>query len=136
VEQQKKVMILTDNSDSIQPIANSIAAVIGDYPRYQTAIINAEEFKGVELLPTCAFFLGCENPKPPSFAYIEDMLEHINLAGRPCGIFSSNSGAIQYLSVLVKASEAAVDKPFLTLSGKDMGEELQKWVRSVVEMKA
>jgi hypothetical protein len=109
---------------------------MGGLPGYQTVVIKAEEFTGVELLPTCAFFLGCESPKPPAFAYIEDMLEHINLAGRPCGVFSSNSDALKYLSALVHDSEAATGKPFLTTDSAVKGDELHNWVRCIVGDKA
>jgi hypothetical protein len=117
-------------------MANSIAQCVDGYVGYQTVVIQAEDFKGVELLPTCAFFLGCENPKPSSFAYIEDMLEHINLAGRPCGIFSSNSNAIQYLSVLIKASEAAADKPLLIQNSMVKDDEVHNWVQGIIGKKA
>jgi hypothetical protein len=132
VGRQKKVIILTDSSDSIQPIAESIGEFVGGLPGYQTAVIKAEEFTGVELLPTSAFFLGCESPKPSTFAYIEDMLGHINLAGRPCGIFSSSSDALKYLSTLVQDSEAATGKPFLATNSMAKGEELHDWVRCIV----
>jgi hypothetical protein len=134
VDRQKKVIILTDSSASIQPIANGIAAVVGAYSGYQTDIIKAEDFNGVELLPTCAFFLGCESPKPTSFTYIEDMLEHINLAGRPCGIFSSKPDTLDYLSSLLKASEAVTDFSFK--NGMEKGVELHNWVQSIIGSKA
>jgi hypothetical protein len=131
VDKQGKVIIITDDSTSTQQTAEGISALMGG-SGYQTAVVKAEDFTGIELLPTCAFFLGCESPKPSSFVYIEDMLEHINLAGRPCGIFSSDSSALKYLSTLVQASEAAVGEPFLTENGLIKRGELHNWIQGVV----
>jgi hypothetical protein len=133
VDKKGKVIIITDNSASIQQTAEGIAALMDGY---QTAVIKAEDFNGIELLPTCAFFLGCETSKPASFTYIEDMMAHINLAGRPCGIFSTNSSVFDYLSNLVSPSEAAVSKPFLTENGLIKRGELHNWVHSIVGKEA
>ena len=63
--------------------------------------------------------MGCEKPNPDSFSYLADLLKHINLAGRPCGVFSPGSEkAAKYLAGLVKDSEAALNpKPLLSGSG-------------------
>jgi len=82
-------------------------------------IKTASEFKGNDILPAEAFFLGCEKPNPDSFAYLADLLKHINLAGRPCGIFSPGSEkAAKYLAALIHDSEAALNpRFFLDASG-------------------
>jgi hypothetical protein len=71
--------------------------------------IQARDFSGVELLPAEIYFFGCEKPHPPSFEYLENVLKHINLAGRVCGLFTSGSGeALDYLSGMARDSELAI----------------------------
>jgi len=96
-------------------------------------VVNADQFSGDNLLPAQTFFLGCEEPNPSSFYYIEDLLKHINLAGRSCGIFSSNAKALKYLSSLVHDSEAAVGETFLAKNGVADGKLLQKWIQDTLK---
>jgi hypothetical protein len=133
VDKKRKVLILTDTDASMQQMAKDIAAIIEAYPAYQAQTVQAEDFSGIELLPSYAFFLGCEKSGPPSFPYIEDMLGHINLVGRPSGVFSSDSGGLEYLSTLVEASEAAMGKPLLAKGGTMDTKTLQNWVESIID---
>jgi hypothetical protein len=134
VEKKRKVLILTDDDAPIQQMARDIAAIIGTYPAYQVQTVQAEDFSGIDLLPSYAFFLGCKEPGPPSFAYMEDMLGHINLAGRRCGVLSSSSGGLEYLSNLVNDSEAALGEPLLTKDGAVDPKTLQSWVGSIIDI--
>jgi hypothetical protein len=93
----------------------------------------AEKFSGEDLLPAHAIFVGCELPKPESFAYVEDIFAHICLAGRPCGIFSPNSKALKYLSGLIRASEASLGIPLLIQNEIHDKNELKKWVQGILE---
>ena len=131
-EKDKKIVIITDDAAPIRQIAEDIAVIVGNNFGYPVAVVQAEHFAGTDLLPSDAFFLGCEAPKPSSFSYLEALFAHINLAGRPCGIFSSNKKAIKYLSALVRDSEAAVAKPFLAKGGTINGSDLQKWIQGVL----
>jgi hypothetical protein len=124
------VLIVTDEADSTKKIAEAISVELDGF---QTLIRPAESFAGTDLLPACVFFLGCEKPDPPSFAYITDMLKHINLAGRSCGIFSSSGKALKYLSGLVKDCEAVVAEPFLAKDGAAGAAVLKKWIRGIVK---
>ena len=126
-------MIITDDSAPIRELAENIAAVIGGFQGYSAAVIPAESFSGSELLPAYAFFLGCEAPGPSSFIYIETLLQHINLAGRPCGIFSTGSKTLKYLSSLIRDSEPAVGKPFLVKGGAADNDKLQGWVHGILK---
>jgi hypothetical protein len=94
-------------------------------------LFQAGSFSGDDLLPAYVFFLGCAEAQPPSFHYIEDLFKHINLAGRSCGIFSSNAKALKYLSSLVRDSEAAVGKPFIIKGGAANSAKLQNWIQSI-----
>jgi hypothetical protein len=130
VEIRKTVLIVTDEADSTKKIADAISDELGEF---QTLARSAESFAGTDLLPAYAFFLGCENPEPPSFAYIADMLKHINLAGRSCGVFSSGGKALRYLCGLVKDCEAVVAEPFLAKDGVADAAVLKKWVQTIVK---
>ena len=108
-------------------MAGQIAAALKDQ---NVSVKAASEFAGNDLLPADAFFIGCEKPAPDSFAYLTDLLKHINLAGRPCGVFSPGSeSAARYMADLVKDSEAALNpQPLLTCSGRDVEIWAQKSV--------
>jgi hypothetical protein len=83
---------------------------------------------GTDILPADVYFFGCENPHPRSFAYLEQILLHINLAGRPCGLFSPRSQeALRYLAALVHDSELNLKaEPFLGAKSQDIGTWIQK----------
>ena len=130
--ENKKIVIITDGTAPIQKVAESIAAAIGEYQGYSATVIQGESFYGSDLLPAYAFFLGCEKPNPLSFFYIETLFEHINLAGRSCGIFSSKDKALKYLSLLVRDSEAAMGKPFLAKNGVADSNELHNWIQDIL----
>jgi len=129
--ESRKVAIITDGTGPIQELAGNIAAIIGGAHGYSAALFQAESFSGDDLLPAYVFFLGCIEAKPPSFHYIEDLFKHINLAGRSCGIFSSNARALKYLSALVRDSETAVGKPFMIKGGATDSKKLQNWIQSI-----
>jgi hypothetical protein len=130
VETKKTVLIVTDGADSSKKIAEAIAAELDGY---NTVLRTGEAFAGTDLLPADFFFLGSETPNPPSFAYIADMLAHINLAGRSCGVFSSDGKALKYLKGLVKDCEAALGEPLLAKDGAVGSAALKKWMRSILK---
>ena len=121
------MLIITDDSSKTAEMAAGIA---GALKGNNVSIKPVSEFKGNDILPADAFFLGCEKPNPASFSYIEDLFLHINLAGRPCGVFSSGSQkAAKYLASLLHDCEAALyPMPFFGPVGK----EIQDWSQSVV----
>jgi len=132
VDTNKKIAIITDGAAPTHKTAETIAALIGACPGYSAAVIQAKSFSGTDLLPAYALFLGCEEPQPTSFAYIETLLKHINLAGRSCGIFSSNAKTLEYLSALVRDSEIA-GKPFEVKNDATDPDKLKKWVQEVLQ---
>jgi len=123
---KKKVLIITDGSGETAKMAAEIALALKGN---KVSIKSASDFIGNDILPVDAFFLGCEKPKPESFSYLEDMLKHINFAGRPCGIFTPGSDkAVKYLANLVHDCEAALNPDALTSSSKNKG----RWVQKVI----
>jgi len=128
-EKDRKVLIITDGADSIQQMAENIAAIIEGDSAYSVKTMDAESFAGNDLLPCCAFFLGCESPKPSSFSYLETLFQHINMVGRPCGLFSSNDQAVKYLSSLVTDSEAVTGSPLLAKDNAIDRDALHNWVQ-------
>ena len=124
---KKTVLIVTDGSgETAKMAAEIVAALKGNKLTMKTA----SEFIGNDILPAEVFFLGCEKPKPESFTYLADLFKHINLAGRPCGVFSPGSEkAAKYLAGLVRDSEAALNpEPLFTGSGAT----IKKWAQNVV----
>ena len=123
---RKNVLIVTDESAETAKLASEIAAVLKDDKVSAKAALS---FKGNDILSADVFFLGCEAPKPDSFAYLTDLLKHINLAGRPCGVFSPGSEkAADYLAGLLNDSEAALKAKYFTGSGPD----IKNWAQSVL----
>ena len=124
---KSNVLILTDGSGGAVKMAAGIAAALKGT---KVSIKTASEFQGNDILPATAFFLGCDKPRPDSFAYLEDLLKHINLAGRPCGIFSPESEkTAKYLASLVHDSEAALNpEPLLGSSRID----IKTWAQNVI----
>ncbi|GBU28419.1 hypothetical protein R84B8_01978 [Treponema sp. R8-4-B8] len=126
----KKALIITDGTESIislaEPIKNALAG-------FDVKIKNGDKFEGTDLLPADIFFIGCENPSPSSFAYLEEMLSHINLAGRKCGIFSVNQKSLKYLSGILKDCEAALGETMLSADGGYQQSDINKWIKGLLK---
>jgi hypothetical protein len=130
--ENKQIVIITDGAAQTQELAGNIAAIIGEYQGYSAIITPAESFSAVKILPTSVFFVGCSEPEPLSFHYLETLFKHISLVGRSCGIFSSNAKGIKYLSMLVHDSEAALGKPFLAKDSAADNEKMHHWIQSIL----
>lgn len=119
-------MIVTDGTTGTAKMALDITRALGGN---KVLTKDASDFMGNDILPADAFFLGCENSAPPSFLYLEDLLKHINLAGRTCGVFSSGSEkAAEYLAGILADCEAALNPRPFTASGAG----IESWAKSVV----
>ncbi|MDR2150181.1 MAG: hypothetical protein LBO67_05085 [Spirochaetaceae bacterium] len=123
----KKVLIVSDGTAStqimVQRLVNSLTGAA-------VTIRSAADFLATDLLAAEGYFLGCESPYPVSFASFERVLGHINLVGRPCGIFSPvQEKALEYLARIVFDSELALyPVPFFG----DSAEDIAQWVNSVL----
>jgi hypothetical protein len=126
----KKALIITDGTSSIDSIAK---AVKNSLTGFSVKIRQAENFTGTDILPADIFFLGCENPPLPSFAYLEELLSHINLASRKCGIFSTNQKALKYLTNILKDSEADLGETMLSLDGGYQQSDIDKWIKGFIQ---
>jgi hypothetical protein len=124
---KKTVVIITDESEETVKMAVGIAAALKGN---KVSVKGVSEFSGNDILPADVFFLGCKTPSPDSFAYIEDLFKHINLAGRPCGVFSpGNKATVKYLAGVVHDSEAALNpEPLVSLAAN----EIKDWSKSVI----
>lgn len=127
VETKRNVLIVTDGTDAVKRMASAIAKTLKGAG---IVSIEAPEFQGQYILPADVYFFGCEKPKPDSFDYFSAVLQHINLIGRPCGVFSPQSKeAVSYLADLVKDSELALyHKP---LYEKDI-DGVKNWTDQVI----
>jgi hypothetical protein len=126
VKAKKRALIVTDGTESTHQMAERIAAVLTDCT---VTLRAASGFAGTDILPADICFFGCANPRPASFAYLEELLRHINLAGRPCGIFSPRSKeAAKYLAGMVHDSDLALNpEPLLEIPA------LTQWVANVIK---
>jgi len=134
VNETRKILIITDETHQIRNFAEEILYSFRDISlkNYCTSVLEANNFSGEFLLPSYAFFIGCTKPKPLSFSYLEDLLGHINLAGRPCGIFSSNRQTIKYLSGIIHPSEAEMGNPFIFTDKPAGKKEVLSWIKSIL----
>ena len=121
---EKTALIVTDGTESMRKIAGAIAA---ELKNYKVISVEAKDYAGTDLLPSSLCFFGAEKSEDPSFSYLFKMLQHINLVGRPCGIFSGSTEASEYLKKMVHDSELALyPDPFL-------GEgDIKEWVKKVI----
>jgi hypothetical protein len=126
----KKALIITDGTESINSLAEPIKKALAGY---DVKIRNADKFEGTDLLPSDIFFIGCEKPSVPSFAYLEEMLSHINLASRKCGVFSVNQKALKYLSNILKDCEAALGETMLSTDGGYQQSDIDKWIKGLIK---
>ncbi|MCL2442155.1 MAG: hypothetical protein FWD13_01665 [Treponema sp.] len=122
-------LIITDGTSSIENISRLIS---GELNGVKVKICSAKDFAGTDLLPADIFFIGCEFPSPSSFSYLEQMLKHINLASRKCGVFSVNFKTLKYLCNLVKDCEADLGAPLHVASKEINKTKLNKWINSVI----
>ena len=122
---KEKILIITDGTELIESIARSVKDALSGTVK----IISAEAFEGTDLLPANTFFMGCEKPNPSSFNYLEEMLKHINFAGRHCGIFSASKNALKYLSGILKDSEVTVGEPLLITEADAAA--VKKWIKQL-----
>jgi hypothetical protein len=122
----KKALIITDGTKLINSIAESIKNALTGF---NVKICPADKFAGTEILPVDIFFLGCENSSPSSFAYIEELLSHINLVSRKCGIFSTRQKTLKYLSGILKDCEADLGETMLSTDGGYQQSDINKWIK-------
>ena len=112
---KKKALIITDGTDSIHSIAKLIKDSLLEF---DVIISSAQNFDGTDLLAADVFFIGCKKAKPSSFAYLVQMLSHINLASRKCGVFSVKEKTLKYLCKILKDCEADTGAPLYVKSKK------------------
>ena len=123
----KTVLIISDGSFETAIMAERIAEALKGN---KVSVKSAFDFKGNDILPAEVIFLGCGKPKPDSFSYISDLFKHINLAGRPCGIFTPGTvKTAKYLAGLVKDCDAALN-PEPLISGSAVN--VKRWAGKVV----
>jgi hypothetical protein len=128
VSDKKSSIIITDGTESSALVADSIKAALTDF---DAKSLSAENFAGTDILPCELFFIGAEEPSPPSFAYLKEMLAHINFASRKCGIFSTNKQALAYIQEILKDCEASCPKPLLVSDAKNSASDVKKWVSEI-----
>jgi hypothetical protein len=124
VNDKKNALIVVDGAESIRKMA---AAIVTALKNFSVVTLTAGEFSGTHILSADICFFGAEVPNPPSFAYLNAVLHHINLAGRPCGVFSNSASGAEYLRNMVHDSELAL-YPVVLMEGKG---DVKKWTESV-----
>ena len=126
---KKKALIITDGSRSVRTAALLIKQALVDY---RVKICPAKKFVGNDLLPMDIFFIGCKKPKPKTFLYLSQMLSHINLASRKCGLFGLTEKTTKYLLSIIGDSEAIYGEPLLV--PEDVTQDtVNKWLKNVIK---
>jgi hypothetical protein len=127
VKTRETIAIITDGTASTRELAEKIRKGIQGC---RVIMIAASDFSGADILPADVFFFGCDRAHPPSFVRLEKVLEHINLAGRSCGLFSPGSEeAIEYLAGIVGDSELIpASKPLFASDTADIA----AWIDSII----
>ena len=125
---KKKALIITDGSKPVRTIALFLKEQLDEY---KVKICPAKRFTGADLLAADIFFIGSKRQKPKSFAYLEEMLSHINLASRKCSVFSINEKGFNYLCNILKDSEADLKEPLLIPEEKIEKSALKKWFNKI-----
>jgi hypothetical protein len=128
VEVKRNVLIVTDGAEAARKIGEKIAK---ELTGSRVVIKKSPDLSGADLLPADVYFFGCESPHPPAFAYLEQVLLHINLVGRPCGLFSPGSPeAVCYLAELIRDSELVLKaEPFLGIKPENLAAWIQKTIK-------
>jgi hypothetical protein len=129
VSAKKTALIITDGTEEIKAAAKVISGALEDF---SVKTCEAEKFSGTNLLPVNLFIIGCEKPKPASFAYLQELLSHINLASRKCGIFSTKENTLKYLRGLVKDCDADLGEP-LFVNGGIKKPAVKKWLKGIIK---
>jgi hypothetical protein len=124
VDGKKNALIVIDGAESTRKMAVAIAEVLENFI---IVSVTANEFSGTHILSADICFFGSETSNPPSFTCLDAILHHINLAGRPCGVFSSSASGAEYLQNMVHDSELVL-YPVVLLEGKG---DIKKWTKSV-----
>jgi hypothetical protein len=126
----KKALIITDGINSIDSLAKAVKKSLTGY---NVKICHADKFAGTDMLPADIFFLGCEDPSPSSFVYLEELLSHINLSSRKCGVFSTKQKSLKYLSNILKDCEADLGETMISLDGEYQQSDINKWIKGLLK---
>jgi hypothetical protein len=124
VGDKKNALIVIDGAESTRKMAAAIAAVLKNFT---VVTLAAGDFSGTYILSADICFFGAEAPNPPSFAPLHMILQHINLAGRPCGVFSNSTQGADYLRNMVHDSELVL-YPVVLMEGKG---DVKKWTECI-----
>jgi hypothetical protein len=106
----KTALIVTDGDDVVQTMAETAARALrnGKPEGCAVTVLRAADFEGTLLLAADLCFFGAGAANPPSFARLNAVLAHINLAGRRGGVFSPSGPAVEYLEKTLQDSELAL----------------------------
>jgi hypothetical protein len=122
---EKTALIVTDGAESTAKMAKAIA---GELKNYKVIVAAAGDFEGTQLLAAGLCFFGAAQPEPTDLSYLHAMLQHINLAGRPCAIFAGSQKAADYLRAMLHDAEPALySEPCV---GDD---DVRAWVKKVID---
>jgi hypothetical protein len=124
----KRILVVHDGTADLERVAEALKKHCSDA---SVIIRNGVDFTATDLLPADAFFFGCSSPKPASFAELERVLKGINLAGKPCGLFTlEGEKSVLYLRSIVKDADLAVNfATHISSSVKKLG----VWVSETLE---
>ncbi len=106
LEDVKHILIVIDDNEEIKAMGSDIASALEGF---KVVLKDGADFSPTDLLPADIVFMGAAKAEAPALAELARVLEGINLARRPCGLFSISTGpAIEWLKNICIDSELAV----------------------------
>lgn len=99
--------------------------------KHKVVVLEGSDFAATDILPADACFFGCASARSSAFEELVRVLKGINLAGRPCGLFSTAPGAaVEWLRDISRDSELAVHRDALTSASSS---NIASWVDDVLQ---
>lgn len=124
----KHILIVTDTDPAIKELS---ALIVKELHKYKVVVLEGSDFAATDILPADACFFGSAKAHCSTFDELARVLKGINLAGRPCGLFSTEAGAaIEWLHDLSRDSELAVHRDALTGTSSS---NVVSWVADVLK---
>jgi flavodoxin len=128
-----KVLIIYDSSSKdLHEAAKQVKGAL-DSDAYTVKIRIASETQVKEVLAADAFFFGAERNKSPEYAEIERLLRGVNLAGRPCGFFTTGkTDGEAYLRRICADAELLQNRVSLAFKDGADPETVREWAIATV----
>lgn len=128
---KRQVLVVTEGTPSLRKLRHSLCTNLSDVLDGEADIVEKDfsDFVAVDLLRADAYFFGARQTGTLEFAEFARVIRGINLAGRPCGLFSDDSRVgVDGLSALVADAEPRINPAFFIASEAGSDLSLMNWI--------